>query len=227
MLFFICFPSPLNISFLTFCQIKERNDSFAVSFNDWGLIHHFDSETCKPPSKLPCQLFFCLQILYCQTPSIYIFPRMRDQVLNPYKINMYVSRVHIIYSLFYSHLCYLGVTASVSWCLHLYLLNLNQQVDGLDWEQRLSSTLPTPRDPRVVRLLLEAGARLSTEEDRGEAGDGESGCERAEEVVTSSQVCIGCIRVLPSQLQSCYVLEISVYHRFQILARRPVVMTEV
>lgn len=66
------------------------------------------------------------------------------------------------------------------------------QVDGLDWEERLSSTLPTPRDPRVVRLLLEAGARLSTEEDRGEAGDGESGCECAE-VVTSSQVCTRCV----------------------------------
>lgn len=90
----------------------------------------------------------------------------------------------------------------------VFILAKSEQVDGLDWEKRLSSTLPTPRDPRVVRLLLEAGARLSTEEDRGEAGDGESGCEHAEEVVTSSQVCTRCVRVELSQLQSCYVLEI-------------------
>lgn len=75
----------------------------------------------------------------------------------------------------------------------------------MDWEERLSSTLPTPRDARVVRLLLEAGARLSTEEERGDAGDGESGCEHAEEVVTSSQVCTKCVRVELSQLHSCWV----------------------
>lgn len=86
----------------------------------------------------------------------------------------------------------------------VFILAKCEQVDGLDWEERLSSTLPTPRDPRVVRLLLEAGARLSTEGDRGEAGDGESGCERPEEVVTSSQVCAGCVRVELSQVQSLF-----------------------
>ena len=62
------------------------------------------------------------------------------------------------------------------------------QVDGLTWEEKLNSTLSVPKDPRVVRLLLEAGARLSAEEERGEGGDGESGCGHPEEGVTSSQV---------------------------------------
>lgn len=75
----------------------------------------------------------------------------------------------------------------------LSIFAVPKQVDGLDWEERLSSTLPTPRDPRVVRLLLEAGARLSTEEDRDSAGVGESGCEHTGEVVTSSQVCAECV----------------------------------
>lgn len=65
----------------------------------------------------------------------------------------------------------------------------------MDWEERLSSTLPAPRDPRVVRLLLEAGARLSTEEDRDNAGAAKSGCEHAGEAVTSSQVCAECVGV--------------------------------
>lgn len=65
----------------------------------------------------------------------------------------------------------------------------------MDWEERLSSTLPAPRDPRVVRLLLEAGARLSTEEDRDNAGDGKSGCEHTGEAITSSQVCAKCVGV--------------------------------
>lgn len=78
-------------------------------------------------------------------------------------------------------------------CLLLLIFSKCGQVDGLDWEERLSSTLPTPRDPRVVRLLLEAGARLSTEEERNDARDGKSGCEHAEEVVSSSQVCPGCV----------------------------------
>lgn len=53
--------------------------------------------------------------------------------------------------------------------------------------------MPSPRDPHVVRLLLEAGARLSTEEERSDARNGKSGCEHTEEVVTSSQVCTGCV----------------------------------
>jgi len=65
----------------------------------------------------------------------------------------------------------------------------------LDWEERLSSTLPAPRDPRVVRLLLEAGARLSTEEDRDNAGVRRSGCEHTGVAVTSSQVCVECVGV--------------------------------
>ncbi|KAJ9584058.1 hypothetical protein L9F63_021595 [Diploptera punctata] len=58
------------------------------------------------------------------------------------------------------------------------------QVDGLNWEEKLHSTQPAPRDPRVVRLLLEAGARLSTEEERGD------------ELVTSSQVSEECSPVV-------------------------------
>lgn len=81
-------------------------------------------------------------------------------------------------------------------------------MDGLDWEERLSSTLPTPRDPRVVRLLLEAGARLSTEEERNDARDGKSGCEHAEEVVTSSQVCAGCVGAEYNRVKS-YISSIS------------------
>lgn len=63
----------------------------------------------------------------------------------------------------------------------------------MDWEGRLSLALPAPRDPRIVRLLLEAGAKLSTVEESSDARDGKSGCEHAEEVVTSSQVCTGCV----------------------------------
>jgi hypothetical protein len=79
----------------------------------------------------------------------------------------------------------------------------------LDWEERLSSTLPTPRDPRVVRLLLEAGARLSTEEERSGARDGKNGCEHVEEVVTSSQVCTGCVGAEYSHVKSCSRCSIS------------------
>lgn len=88
------------------------------------------------------------------------------------------------------------------WDRQLHLIFAKSiQVDGLDWEERLSSTLPTPRDPRVVRLLLEAGARLSTEEDRNDAGAGESGCEHTGEVATSSQVCAECVSAENSDVQ--------------------------
>jgi hypothetical protein len=75
----------------------------------------------------------------------------------------------------------------------LLILSKSEQVDGLDWEGRLSLALPAPRDPRVVRLLLEAGARLSTEEESSDARDGKSGCEHADEVAASSQVCTGSV----------------------------------
>ncbi|PSN47818.1 Ankyrin repeat domain-containing protein 50 [Blattella germanica] len=85
-------------------------------------------------------------------------------------------------------LWFIGSGARVENCL--------LQVDGVSWEERLNSTLPAPRDPHVVKLLLEAGAHLSTEADRGEGEKGESGCGHPEEAITSSQISEECSPVV-------------------------------
>ncbi|XP_068086218.1 ankyrin repeat domain-containing protein 50 [Anabrus simplex] len=45
---------------------------------------------------------------------------------------------------------------------------------------------PPPKDPRILRLLLEAGARVTSHNEENVSGEG--GAERVDEVVTSSQV---------------------------------------
>nr|CAD7202069.1 unnamed protein product [Timema douglasi] len=61
------------------------------------------------------------------------------------------------------------------------------EINGIKCSGRLSSCLPAPRDPRILRILLEAGARLSLEKEPDPSGVG-----KQETDATSSQISEDC-----------------------------------
>nr|CAD7404123.1 unnamed protein product [Timema cristinae] len=61
------------------------------------------------------------------------------------------------------------------------------EINGIKCSGRLSSCLPAPRDPRILRILLEAGARLTLEKEPDPSGVG-----KQETGATSSQISEDC-----------------------------------